>query len=242
MAPRKLENHPRRYELTKELHARPFMPIAVPGRALMVAFKEERNAQERDPAADREHLLNFIERHGGPHPPPGASHHIGDFDRFILKWERHTEFVSYLLVEEGAGEDFFDGSLSEHLPADWLAEAPGKVVAAVEIEIIQAEDAAAAEAMITQGALAREFSRESLVMSKVIDGAALAIGDFRIHEADFSRFALVVHQGVGARRIGRAVQRLVEIENYRVLAMLALPIARSLSGRLNQIDRELTAL
>ncbi|MEL6767553.1 MAG: DUF3422 domain-containing protein [Pseudomonadota bacterium] len=242
MPARKLDNHPRRYELTKELHARPFMPIAVPGRALMVAFKQERNAQERDPAADREHLLNFIERHGGPHPAPGASHHIGDFDRFVLKWERHTEFVSYLLVEEGAGADLFDASLSEHLPEEWLAEAPGKVVAAVEIEIIEAADAEAAEALITNGGLAREFSRESLVMAKVIDGGALAIGDFRIHEGDFSRFALIVHQGVGARRIGRAVQRLVEIENYRVLAMLALPIARSLSGRLNQIDRELTAL
>ncbi|MEO0957864.1 MAG: DUF3422 domain-containing protein [Pseudomonadota bacterium] len=242
MPARKLDNHPRRYELTKELHARPFMPIAVPGRALLVAFKEERHAQDRDEEADRAHLLSFIERHGGPHPAPGASHHIGDFDRFILKWERHTEFVSYLLVEEGASSGFFEGTLAEHFPEDWLAEAPGKVVAAVEIEIVQAPDAEAARTMITTGPLGREFSRESLAVAQVIDGAALAIGDFRIHEGDLSRFALVVHQDVGARRIGRAVQRLVEIENYRMLSMLALPIARSLSGRLNQIDHELTAL
>ncbi|MEM7496656.1 MAG: DUF3422 domain-containing protein [Pseudomonadota bacterium] len=242
MPARKLDNHPRRFELTKELHARPFMPVGVPGRALLVAFKEERHAQERDPEADRAHLLSFIERHGGPHPAPGDSHHIGDFDRFILKWERHTEFVSYMLVEEGEGEGLFEATLAEHLPADWLAEAPGKVVAAVEIEVMRFADLAAAEEAVSRGRLAREFSRESLAMARVIDGAALAIGDFRIHEGGFSRFALLVHQDVGARRIGRAVQRLVEIENYRMLAMLALPIARSLAGRLNQIDRELTSL
>ncbi|MEO1775871.1 MAG: DUF3422 domain-containing protein [Pseudomonadota bacterium] len=241
MSERTLDHHPKRFAMTNELHARPFMPVAAPGRALVMAFKQTNNAQERDPALDRRHLLAFIDRHGGQHPAPGASHYLATFGRFTMKWERHTEFVSYTLVEEGGGEALFDSALAEHLPPDWLAEAPGQVVAASEIEVLRVADRAAAEKALT-GPLSREFSAESLAAALTLDDGALAIGDFRIHEGGFSRFALVVYGPVGDRRIGRAMQRLVEIENYRMLAMLALPIARDAAARLNEIDRELSRL
>jgi uncharacterized membrane-anchored protein len=38
------------------------------------------------------------------------------------------------------------------------------------------------------------------------------------------------------------VQRLIELENYRLLAMLALPMARDVGGKLNHIETELTGL
>ncbi|MBK0400349.1 DUF3422 domain-containing protein [Limibaculum sp. M0105] len=236
-----LDNHPRRFALTNELHARPFTPTDAPGRVLMVAFKETENAAERDPARDHAHLTALIDRHGGPHPAPDANHYFADFGRFRLKWERHTEFVSYTLFESGPSDTLFAGTLFQHLPGEWLAQAPGKVVAAVEIELIRARDFEAAAALI-DGALGRQFARESMVVARVLDGAAVAIGDFRIHEGGFTRFALVVHDDVGDRRIGRAVQRLIEVENYRILSMLALPIARDAARRLNEIDRELTSL
>lgn len=241
MTERALDHHPKRFAMTNELHARPFMPVQAPGRALVMAFKQERRAQERDPARDRAHLIEFIERHGGPHPAPGASHYLGTFGRFAMKWERHTEFVSYTLVEAGAGEALFDGTLADHLPAEWLAAAPGRVVAAAEIEVMRVDGIEEAEAALT-GALQREFSAESLAAARTLDDQALAVGDFRIHEGGFSRFALIVYGQVGERRTGRALQRLVEIENYRSLAMLALPIARQTAARLNEIDRELSDL
>ncbi len=64
-------------------------------------------AAERDPARDRAHLTAFINRQGGAHPAPDASHHSADFDRFRLKCERHTEFVSYTIYEAGAVGDLF---------------------------------------------------------------------------------------------------------------------------------------
>jgi len=70
----------------------------------------------------------------------------------------------------------------------------------------------------------------------------MAIGDFRIDETGFSRFAIVVHGAAGPRRIGRVAQRLIEIETYRTLAMLALPVARQTARRLNEIESALTAL
>ncbi|MEL6196551.1 MAG: DUF3422 domain-containing protein [Pseudomonadota bacterium] len=235
------DHHPQRFAMMNELHARPFMSVGAPGRALVIALKSGKNAQERDPEIDRAHLIDFIDRHGGPHPAPGASHYLGAFGRFAMKWERHTEFVSYMLVEPGQGETLFDGTLADHFPAEWLSAAPGHLVAAIEVEVLRVADRAAAEAMLT-GPLQREFNVESLASTVTLDDGALAVGDFRIHEGGFSRFALVVYEPIGERRIGRALQRLVEIENYRALSMLALPIARETALRLNQIDRELSDL
>ena len=52
----------------------------------------------------------------------------------------------------------------------------------------------------------------------------------------------IVRPGTGARRIGRIVQRLCEIETYRAMSMLGLMRARGLTERLNALDPRLSAL
>ena len=236
-----LADHPLRYPLTGELHARPFAELGVPGRALFLAIKQTGAAAERDADIDRAYLIAFIDRHGGTHPAPDASHYSADFGRFHLKWERHTEFVSYTLYEEGPVETLFEAALVRHFPDEWLAEAPGAVIAAIQIETVEAADLDAAEILLEQQ-LMPEMSAESLSTARVLDGNALAIGDFRIHEGGFTRFAVIVHGSAEPRRIGRVSQRLIEIETYRTLAMLALPLARTTGRRLNEIERELSQL
>jgi uncharacterized membrane-anchored protein len=236
-----LAEHDLRYALTNELHARPFAVLDAPGRAVFLAIMPPSAAAERDPAHDRAHLTAFIDRHGGAHPAPGASHHSADFGRFRLKWEHHTEFVSYTLCEEGAADQLFQAGLAGQFPDDWLAAAPGVVIAAIQVEVIRVEGLEAAETLLRERLLPA-LSGESLACARVLDGNALAVGDFRIHEGGFVRFAVIVHGPAGPRRIGRAVQRLIEIETYRALAMLALPVARETGRRLNQIERELGQL
>ena len=238
---RSFRNHPKRIALTNELHARPFQPVSAPGRLLHMAFKQEAAAAERDLAEDRAHLIALLDRFAAPHPGPDARHHAADLGRFVLKWECHTEFVAYTLFETGPTERLFAGGLIEHLDADWLEAAPGSVIAAVQIELIEATDNAAAEAML-RGPLGNAFAAESLAVGSVLDDNALAMGDFRLHEGGFSRFAIVLFGETGPRRIGRISQRLLEIEVYRVMAMLALPIARDTARRLNQIERKLSDL
>ncbi|MEL6477455.1 MAG: DUF3422 domain-containing protein [Pseudomonadota bacterium] len=225
-------DHPRRYALTNELHARPFQPMEAPGRVLHIAFKPVDSAAERDPEEDFAHLLTFIDRHGGPHPAEGTNHYSHEFGRFRLKWERHTEFVAYTLYEAGARDRLFARGLSELLPQEWIEAAPGKVIAAIDLEVTEAESAEA----LLETELARYFAPDSLVASRVMDGAGLAVADFRIHEGGFTRFAIILERDVAPRRLGRAVQRLSEIEHYRTLALLALPIARSTSTRLTKIE------
>ncbi|MEM8792016.1 MAG: DUF3422 domain-containing protein [Pseudomonadota bacterium] len=233
--------HPRRYPLTHELHARPFQPYDAPGRILFLAFKEPVNAAERDRDLDLAHLIAFIDRHGGPHPSANATHYTHDFGRFRLKWEQHTEFVTYMLYSPIAEEELFQHTLGALMEPDWVAAAPGKIISAIEIELLEADGPDGASELIETGLL-KYFNIDGLAIAAVLDTGAIALSDFRIHEGGFTRFALVVHTPRGPRRIGRTVQRLIEIETYKTLALLALPIARDTSRRLNQIELELTDL
>lgn len=236
-----LEQHPQRLPLTNELHARPFQAMAVPGRVLHLAFKPPERAAERDPRADFAHLKALIDRYGGQPPADGASHYVQDFGRFQLKWERHTEFVSYTICSPGAGEVPFDSGLLDIFDGDWLSGAPGRVIAAVSVEILAAASRDEAEAL-TRQMMTREFSAESVAIARVLDDNALAMGDFRVHEQGLSRFAVVLHGPSGPRRVGRLVQRLIEIETYRTLAMLTLPVARELGPQLNEAEAALTGV
>ncbi|MEO1492373.1 MAG: DUF3422 domain-containing protein [Pseudomonadota bacterium] len=237
----RFENHPQRLALTNELHARPFQPMAAPGRVLLVAIKQPTGAAERDAQADIDHLLELLDRHGAPHPAPNASHHSVDLGPTFLKWERHTEFVSYTLYQAGEGERAFDTDLLDHLPEDWLERGPGKVLAAIQVDLITAEHEAGAVATLS-GWFRNSFVSESLAAAWVLERSAMITGDFRIHKQGLTRFGMVIFKEVGQRRIGRVCQRLLEIEVYRSLAMLALPIARRTMHRLTEIELALSEL
>ncbi|MEM7668898.1 MAG: DUF3422 family protein, partial [Pseudomonadota bacterium] len=166
--------HPRRFPLTNELHARPYLPMRAPGRVFMMAFKMPDNAAERDRQKDFDHLVQFLDRHGGPHPAGTAGHYSHDFGRFRLKWEQHTEFVAYTLYTTDPVDDLFDHRLSGLMDQSWVEDAPGKVIAAIEIEIIEAEGREAGEVMIGNG-IARNFNPEGLAISRILDGGGIAM-------------------------------------------------------------------
>jgi uncharacterized membrane-anchored protein len=224
-----IPDHPLRYATVNELHARPFPSLEVPSTAVYVAIKEPVQAQNRDRGRDLAHLLDLLDRHGSAHPQPGATHFQGPIGRAELKWESHTEFVTYTAFTKGVSSRPFDPAEAEVLPEDWLAAAPGKRLTSVLIRV---------EAMpATDEELLRKvdewFVPESLAVSRVVDGAAVVAGDFRIDPAGHMRFAVFVAPGTGPRRVGRIVQRLCEIETYRAMSMLGLMRSRDLSGRLN---------
>jgi uncharacterized membrane-anchored protein len=242
MARRLPAQHENRLALALELHARPFPEVNCPGKAVHLAFKQPKGAADRDPEEDRAHLRALLDRHGAPHPPPGADHYVGPLGRGTVKWERHTEFVTYTLFSAATAEESpFDGSALSLLPEDWLEAAPGVVVAACLVRIETAETPEAAESRINDG-LGKYFVRESLAAAFTSDRLATVASDFRIHEDGFTRIALLIQPGLGPRRQGRLVQRLLEIETYRAMSMLALPIARQAIRRLAEIDRELAGL
>jgi uncharacterized membrane-anchored protein len=231
-------DHPQRYNVVNELHARPFPALGVPCHAVYVAIKEPVNAQNRDRARDRAHLIDLIDRHGGAHPQPEANHFSGPIGRHELKWESHTEFVTYSAFGPGLSERPFDPKEAEVFPEDWLAAANGKRLCSL---LIRVEEMPEDQAQIL-ARLEEWFVPESLAASCVLDGAAIVAGDFRIDPAGHMRFAVFVRPGTGRRRVGRIVQRLCEIETYRSMSMLGLMRSRALTARLNELDPRLSDL
>ena len=236
MAP--IDNHPLRYALVNELHARPFPNLDAPCHAVYFAVKQPVDAHNRDRANDRDHLLALLDRNGAVHPTEGATHHAARIGRYDLKWESHTEFVTYSGFGRGLGARPFDPAEAEVFPADWMAGAPGKVVAAILIRVEPLpEDLDEVKAKVEDW-----FVAESVACSWVLDEAAIIAGDFQIDPAGLMRFAAFVRPGTGQRRIGRIVQRLCEIETYRAMSMLGLGRARELGAGLNALDPQLSDL
>lgn len=231
-------DHPLRFALVNELHARPFPALSAPCVAAYVAIKAPQDAQNRDRAADRAHLLAILDRHGSPHPQPEATHFSGLAGRSELKWESHTEFVTYSAFTPGLPARPFDPAEMEVFPESWLDTAPGQRMASVliRVEVMEPDES------LMLAKLEDWFVPESLAVARVVDGAAVVAGDFRIDPAGQMRFAVFVRPGTGARRIGRIVQRLCEVETYRAMSMLGLIRARRLTERLNLLDPRLSAL
>jgi uncharacterized membrane-anchored protein len=232
-----LEDHPLRYQLANELHARPFPSLDAPCRAAFLAIKQPNDAAARDRDADRAHLVALLDRFGADHPSPGATHFFGDLGKFKLKWESHTEFVTYTIFGNGVADRPFDAATFNAFPEDWLADAPGLRITSILIRVEELTD----EDRIP-GKIEDWFVAESVAVSSVLDDTAIIAGDFRIDPAGHMRFAVFVRPDTGSRRIGRIVQRLCEIETYKSMSMLGLARVRQIGSQMSALDQRMTAL
>ncbi|MDC0431871.1 DUF3422 domain-containing protein, partial [Paracoccaceae bacterium] len=106
--PSSIKDHRLRYQLANELHARPFPSMVASGIAVFLAIKQEEQAVGRDRATDLNHLIDLLKRYGAPLPEAGATHYFGDIGKYQLKWEQHTEFVTYTIFGVGLRERAFD--------------------------------------------------------------------------------------------------------------------------------------
>ncbi|MDU8944849.1 DUF3422 family protein [Ovoidimarina sediminis] len=232
-----LKDHPLRYALANELHARPFPPLEAPCRAAYVAIKRPEEAAARDRDVDRAHLIDLLDRFGAPHPQPGATHWFGQIGKHQLKWESHTEFVTYTVFGPGNAERPFDARTFEVFPEEWLDRAPGVRITSALIRVEMWDGEADIRPKLDDW-----FVPESLAASVVLDRTALVAGDFRIDSAGHMRFGVFVKPDTGPRRVGRIVQRLCEIETYKAMSMLGLARVRELGPTMAQLDNELTTL
>ncbi len=232
-----IDNHPLRYTLANELHARPFPVAPLPSTVVFLAIKKPKEAATRDRGEDMAHLINLLDRHGAQHPQPEATHYAGQIGRHWLKWEQHTEFVTYTAITPNVSERAFNPADFEVFPPDWLIASPGQRVTSALIRVVEYEGDEAAKA-----SLAQWFEPESLAVARVLDDAAICACDFRIDPAGHMRLAMFVKKGTGRRRTGRIVQRLCEIETYKAMSMLGFARVKQLMPRIGELDGQLTRL
>lgn len=232
----------RRAALNNEVHARPFASVTAPTQASHLAVLWG----EGGAAADLAHLEALCRRHGAPPPDPGATHFAAVLGAVTLKWERHTEFSTYIFLLPGAAglaaAQAFDDPAIRRVPQDWLSSMPGTVMVATHCALLPA-DAPVPDA----DALSRVLVADTIAGSQISGGAAQAWTDFQIHADRFGRVLVreadpVSGGRLGPRQAGRMMQRLLEIETYRMMALLALPAARLHAPRIDAIGEELARL
>ena len=225
------ENHPLRYALNNEIHARPPEEFTPPAQISYLALIYPLGTENA--FSDLEKLCEMA----GIHPPrPETSHFRTEMGQILLKWERHTEFVTYTFSRHAAFDSPFEKPVIAQIPKDWLAEVRGQILVAIHLAI---RDHRLFIPDLKD--VAEEFSGNYLVGAKVGGGKAIALTDFRIHENGFSRMLLMDIQ-LGKRQCGRTVRRLVEIETYRMMALIALPVAREASIMLSSSEQDLAAI
>jgi uncharacterized membrane-anchored protein len=223
-------DHPDRFVLADEVHARPPEPLDTPSRATYVAVLV--GADER--AAEHQHLARLCERFDVLPPPASATQFSARLGGLRLKWERHGEFSSYTAIAAGLSGEPFAEPVAALLPDGWLRGVPGRTIVAAHAKLIAATGDQPPDAAF----LARHFGPHIIVGSGVGEGAGWAFTDFRVHADGCARF-LLIDRSFTPRQAGRMMQRLFEIEVYRMLALLALPIARRQSPRIIAIERSL---
>lgn len=223
-------SHPQRLELNDEVHARPPEAMSPPMRISYLALLNDPARRE----ASWEAVVELARRSAVTPPLPGATHFSADFGPYRVKWERHTEFHRFMFFAPGAGADPFAEPAIAALPPDWVQALPGQLMVASHVGLVRAGEEPPNLDAISE----RLFAGHVLAGGLVAGGIAQAYTDFRIHPGGFGRF-LVIDGGMSPRQAGRYVQRLLEIDTYRLMALLALPLAREISPYLTRSEQEL---
>ena len=226
--------HPARRALHNEVHARPPEPMQAPLAISHVVMLADAPARE----ASRAHLLALLRDHHLPVPDAHTNHLRLDVGNWRLRWELHTEFVTWtFMVDAPAGlpnpDDY--GMALRLLPQQWLSQLPGQCLARINLWAKLTQD------LSDRDELHQQFREDSLVACQLAEGSATLHTDFQIGPDGCSRMLLRVGQ-LSQRRLGRLVQRLLEIETYRMMALLGLPVARSAAPSLALAEQELADL
>lgn len=241
-------NHPLRVPLAAEVHSRPYLRLRAPETLTHLAIFARNDAHlGGDNLLTQQVILaDFCSHFAVACPAGDAKYFFHDFGRFRLKWECHTEFATYTFVEnppehqesvakEMELAEIFSNAPIRHLPQQWLFELQDKVMVATHVALLSASQEFKPPLSVRQ-----IFDSGVAVGSEVL-GRGEVWTDFLIQADGFSRF-VVKDNGFLEQQAGRIVQRLLEIETYRMMALLGLPSAQKASRALSAIENELVTL
>ena len=239
-------NHPARVPLAAEIHSRPFLNLQAPELLTHFAIYASSspdlnmNAQQHQASLLQQLCTHF----GVSGPASDAKYFYFDFGHFRLKWECHTEFASYtfaLHLEQRQAqvqslEELFAQMPVHQVPSAWLHLLQGQVLVAAHLVLLA--KAPAGEEILEQ--IQSVFRGNTLAASYVMHGAEF-YSDFAIHADGYSRF-VIRDVDMRSQQAGRLAQRILEIETYRMMALLGLPIAQETTPQLNTIEQSLVEL
>jgi uncharacterized membrane-anchored protein len=220
---------PLRQQISQELHNRPSAEVSVPTSITHLAVRLT------EPQREQEYLklVSLCSRYCVNPPSTEASCYYQDFGGFELRWERHLEFSSYSFIRKGLGQQLFEGYAIEYVPQEWFDNIVGELVSAVNLVITQEK--------LQETALNHAFEGHQILGSNVADNRANVYASFRLHSDGFGRI-IIQSNMLNNFQAGRLIQRMLEIETYQMMALLSLPIARSLSDKVAKMEHDLVEI
>ena len=230
-----------RLALHNEIHSRPSATFKLPALVIYVAVLNAKVS-----IADECQHLRLLTGH----THLSVEQMKGNFlqlqcDHFKVIWERHTEFTRYTIIQS-LPENAHWGSqlpdLATHVATgvDWLKNIPGKTITAIQLAMLN-------EGMDDPDSIFK--AKQWLGHGTVIGGTlgrttgdqphSHLITNLRIGDDGFVRMLVLTSSATSENRAGRVAQRLLELETYRIMALLSLPVAKQLSSKLVEAEAQL---
>lgn len=253
---------PQRTVLHNEVHARPSARIRLPALVVYVAVLNDGVSREAECAH-----LNRLPGQPTLQPKDLQDNFLGlRLVGFSVKWERHTEFTRYSIVQPlpsqavlGAAEPDLLTGLA--VPMQWLAQIPGRTVAAVQLAMVnapldEANDLMAQALTWLGGRTVVASLMGSNAANRTEQGAepvnrhgyghpmghSWALTQFQLRPDGFERMLVIAPEGTSQTRAGRIAARLLELETYRLMALRGLPVAKALGPMLSQAESALASI
>ena len=216
--------------LSDELHARAFHDFDGAGRFIRFVF-----LIDHDAASFLDYVNAFLQAEESVPIAPESKFARVEFDSYAFRFERHTEFLSLSFIQKG--RVIRSGLLPEAfdpeavgLPLEWAKAAPATLFQAIWLEV-----GAKPPRAVNDAKMLATLDSRAVAANHFSDGAGQLHFAFDIDAAGFSRIALF-NSDISAKRMGRAVQRVVELETYRLLALLGFAAVRDNGKRLGEIE------
>ena len=226
--------------LHNEVHARPPARIRLPALVVYVAVLNEGVSREQE----WQHLRQLPGQQGLTQDQLSGNFLRLRFADHTLKWERHTEFTRYSIVQALPQQLLETGDEAELMRAlvvdtAWLASIPGRTVAAITMAMVHGDvdDPAAMRALA-----APWFEGRETVASLLGIRRSCVMTDFRLRDSGFERLLVISPPNTSELRSGRTSQRLLELETYRLMALRGLPVAKDISAMLTESELQLAEI
>ncbi len=225
--------HPLRDTLYNELHRRPFYSLKSPQQMTHLAAcctgPEELEASYKL-------LCELCKRYEITPPQAGIGTFHQNFGDFIVNWERHVEFYSFTIMQPApAKREPFQYTAIDLLPTDWMKQLPGQIIAAFHIIIDNQQLDYDGDSLV------RDFEGHAVMRSSTYGGKAQIHTAFKLHGDGYGRF-IICDRGMSELQTGRLSRRLMDLETYRLLSLLSLPIAKRIAPRILDMDKQLAEI
>ena len=238
------DDAPLRMTLQDEVHARPAARIRMPALVVCVAVLNAGISREQE----LEHLRQLAGQADLQLDALKNNFLRLRLQSCTLKWERHTEFTRYSIVQSlpSVAHPSRQAATSElqltqylTIPRDWLRRIPGQTIAAIMLTMVEA-DLSKPDQLLAQSQA--WFDGGTVLVSQIGLAKSWVATQLQVGADGFEHILVMSPPGTTEARTGRISTRLIEMEIYRLMALQGLPAAKALGGFLSECEKTLVEI